>query len=759
MNLLKKLIIILLILIPISVFSQAPGENVYYEGEIYSNVLIGNQYWLDRNLNVGTQITNWYGNVPPQTDNNILEKYCYDNDTSMCDTYGGLYSWNEAHRWSFTETQGICPTGWHIPSQPEWGMLMMQVPPPGNYAYLVDGGLESGFDALKGGYANNTGGFYQADVSGVWHLSTHPNTFQSYRARVSTSWSIDIFEMSANYSIRCIRDNITDTVPMAIDVTTRPVKCNGDNSGQVLLETAGFSNPTIEWSNGATTDDLLYASAGTYYVSVTQGTFQFIGTGIVTEPTELEIQFTKTDVSCEDGSDGSIHGEGSGGIAPYSYLWSNGSVLQTINNIETGMYYLTITDDNECEFVDSIVVENTSVNFVVNSTVIDVLCYDDNSGSISLDVTPSGSYTYNWDPSSSVSQSLNNCQAGTYYITITSTTNECMRVTIEVIQPDELIVTSDITHTSTVTGNDGYIDISVSGGVPPYEYLWNNGDTIEDINNLVIGDYILTLTDSNGCINITTNEVESYDLYATNVYTQDVSEYYLSDGYVYIQLNSPGGVTYTLSSIDTTYSQSSSFFDNLPENTYDFTCVKGTQILLIEDVVIGYETTTQSIIIDAGWSIISTYLYTGSDDIADIVSDLDVIIVRDESGNVYWPSFGYNQIGELTLGKGYQIKNYNDDTLIVTGASIDPNITPITIPQGWSIIAYFLDYPTLLVDNFSNIMYNVSIIKDGDGNVFWPNYGFDGIEVMRPGEGYQIKMLYTDILWYDTYTPPFNSSE
>src|SRR5680860_466898 len=85
---------------------------------------IGTQVWAKYNLNVGTMITG----VTAQTNNSILEKYCYSNTESNCTTYGGLYQWNEAMQYVTTEgTQGICPTGSHIPSDNDWKILEMQL--------------------------------------------------------------------------------------------------------------------------------------------------------------------------------------------------------------------------------------------------------------------------------------------------------------------------------------------------------------------------------------------------------------------------------------------------------------------------------------------------------------------------------------------------------------------------------------------------------------------------------------------------------
>lgn len=98
-----------------------PGtETVSYGGQTYNTVLIGDQCWLKENLNVGTMIPG----ENDMEDNGEIEKYCYDDDPENCETYGGLYAWDEMMQYVIEEgTQGICPPGWHVPTDAEWMIL------------------------------------------------------------------------------------------------------------------------------------------------------------------------------------------------------------------------------------------------------------------------------------------------------------------------------------------------------------------------------------------------------------------------------------------------------------------------------------------------------------------------------------------------------------------------------------------------------------------------------------------------------------
>jgi uncharacterized protein (TIGR02145 family) len=94
-----------------------PGfETVDYEGQTYNTILIGDQCWFKENLNVGT--------MQGPSNNGIIDKYCYDNDPSNCTLYGGLYRWDEMMQYTNIQgARGICPPGWHIPTDTEWQNL------------------------------------------------------------------------------------------------------------------------------------------------------------------------------------------------------------------------------------------------------------------------------------------------------------------------------------------------------------------------------------------------------------------------------------------------------------------------------------------------------------------------------------------------------------------------------------------------------------------------------------------------------------
>lgn len=186
---------------------------ITYEGKTYNTVQIGDQCWLKENLDVGTRIDG----IQNSTNNGVIEKYCYDNDINNCNTYGGLYQWNEAMQYDTNEgAQGICPEGWHIPTLAEFQTLASTVNNDGNSLKAVGQGTgsgagtnTSGFSGLFAGDRNPGGGYYNLNIkAGFWN-STEFDVNNAYRLWLyDTNQSINIYHLAKTigYSVRCIKD-------------------------------------------------------------------------------------------------------------------------------------------------------------------------------------------------------------------------------------------------------------------------------------------------------------------------------------------------------------------------------------------------------------------------------------------------------------------------------------------------------------------------------------------------------------------------
>ena len=190
---------------------------VLYEGKTYNTVQIGDQCWLKENLNIGTMITS-ITEADSMRNNGIIEKYCYYNDVANCTTYGGLYQWNEAMQYVTTPgAQGICPTGWHIPTVAEFQTLKAAVNSDGNSLKAIGQGTgggagtnTSGFSALLAGARGSDGVFYTlGDATHFWS-STYYNANSAYYLWLyNVGSSIDLnypFQEGFGFSVRCLKD-------------------------------------------------------------------------------------------------------------------------------------------------------------------------------------------------------------------------------------------------------------------------------------------------------------------------------------------------------------------------------------------------------------------------------------------------------------------------------------------------------------------------------------------------------------------------
>ncbi len=126
----------------------------------------------------------------------------------------------------------------------------------------------------------------------------------------------------------------------------------------------------------------------------------------------------------------------------------------------------------------------------------------------------------------------------------------------------------------------------------------------------------------------------------------------------------------------------------------------------------------------------------------------NVSIAKDENGEVYWPSFNFNNIGDVEIGEAYQIKLFTADTFIVNGYYLYPEQHPIPLALGWSLFGVTRLSATPVIPTFAPIIANISLVKNSMGQVYWPQYSLDLIETLNPGEGYQMKTSSSTTLNY-----------
>ena len=289
---------------------------------------------------------------------------------------------------------------------------------------------------------------------------------------------------------------------MELSIVETDVSCFEGEDGALDLTVVGGAAPySFDWSNTEASEDLSGLLTGNYFVIVTDAnTCESFISGFVDQPdAALSASDVVTSVICNSDSTGVIDITTSGGTLPYSFDWDNGSIDEDIDSLPAGTYTLVITDDNLCTDTNTYIV-NEPLALVLGSDLTDATCFGDNDGVI--DLTPAGGvapYNYQWS-NDSTTQDLDSLIAGDYTLVLTDDNLCTAEVTLTINEPlAPISVTADSSNISCFGGNDGFIDITVTGGNGSYSYEWSNAALTEDLTDLFIGTYTVAVQDFKGC--------------------------------------------------------------------------------------------------------------------------------------------------------------------------------------------------------------------------------------------------------------------
>ena len=298
--------------------------------------------------------------------------------------------------------------------------------------------------------------------------------------------------------------------------------CFGDTSGRVDLIASGGTPPyTFLWSNGATTEDLLNVGAGTYIVTITDSrNCSHVDSANVTEPGQIFTSGVVKNVTCFGLADGFVDITAYAGTLPYGYTWSTGQSTEDIFNIPGGDYYVTVTDANGCQAVSLYIIKEP-LPLGISVVKTNEQCYGAANGTLA--VIPTGGsrpYYYLWNTFDTDSALLG-VAAGHYTIQLTDSNGCFIYDSVDVTQPTEIKITGLVTDAVCFGAATGSINITVAGGTPTYTYGWTGGAGSEDLNNIVAGNYTVTVTDANGCVKTATYTVGQGTQIISNLGTYD----------------------------------------------------------------------------------------------------------------------------------------------------------------------------------------------------------------------------------------------
>ena len=335
------------------------------------------------------------------------------------------------------------------------------------------------------------------------------------------SYSLDILD-GAGCNFSAIYE-VTEGAEIEItELITQP-GCPGTLGSIEITELTGGTNPySFIWLEVDAPDQNLIENleSGDYTIQVTDNTnciIQEVYT--ITEPGVIEVSSEVTDVLCNGANTGSmsVNIDSDNPIEDISWfddgvLLTDG-LLNTIENLSSGMYSVEITDDQGCSVSETILISETEA-LLISADVSGVNCLGDSNGSILITVTGGlEPYTLTWSGPVEIANnqySPANLTTGDYIASITDDEGCNASQEFSVLSPDSLSINETITNESCFGNGDGVIALELIGGTEPFTIDWIDSDVdLETLTNLSPGEYSVIITEGNGCQLIETYEVES----------------------------------------------------------------------------------------------------------------------------------------------------------------------------------------------------------------------------------------------------------
>jgi hypothetical protein len=333
-------------------------------------------------------------------------------------------------------------------------------------------------------------------IDGDWVLTDSSGTILAELSTLSYASDTNNF---------CLASPCTGTI---IESHTN-LLCNGDASGTAVITVNGGNGPfTYDIGNGPQASETFTGlAAGSYTVTIIDNSACSNSINIViTEPSVLISVVALINETCLNVTDGQITCLTSGGTAPYQYSIDCAATFQAseiFSGLAPNTYCVLVTDDNNCQTTENVTI-TTGTGVLGTTQVTNISCNGLSDGSIDV-LTTNGTapFTYSID-GGITTQSINTFSglaAGPYTISITDANGCSGDANGTIVNPMTLSGSSSVTDE--VSGNDGAINITISGGTPTYTYSWTGpggfSSSSQNINGLVGGLYSVTITDLNGC--------------------------------------------------------------------------------------------------------------------------------------------------------------------------------------------------------------------------------------------------------------------
>lgn len=283
--------------------------------------------------------------------------------------------------------------------------------------------------------------------------------------------------------------------------------------GSIQVSVSGGTPPfTFAWSNGSSLQNLLDVEAGNYSLTLSDAngclfTSELIALESIPVISPLLIDYQLNNETCAGDCNGSIEIIASGGLEPYTFQWSNGATISSLNNLCPGNYTLTITDQSGLPSGEQILSLEVEGNQQLTLTA-DISDYNGfavssfGAADASIDLEIQGGiapYSIVWSDGTSQPQ-LDSLSAGIYSLSISDQNNCELDTSFVLTQPAQIYTISanyETNNASCLNLCNGSIQVSPSGGIAPYYFTWSNAESSTTIDSLCAGTYSVTISDSN----------------------------------------------------------------------------------------------------------------------------------------------------------------------------------------------------------------------------------------------------------------------
>lgn len=331
-----------------------------------------------------------------------------------------------------------------------------------------------------------------------------------------------LYGLTATDSRGCVSQTnfeILQNPAVRISLSAKDASCFGIADGEAsAIAGGGTGQFAYLWNNGARTATIDKITFGNYTVTVTDSDgCKAVESIAVGQPAQLTGSAATTGTKCHNTADGSAQLTITGGTSPYAVRWQDGNAGLTRNDLQPGVFTVTVTDAQNCQAILEGTVDSPAP-IVVDAAPVHPRCFGDLSGSIEVIANGgAGNFRYTWSHSGLETNSSSvNLPAGTYQVTVSDINNCEENIEINLNDPPVLHADATVNSVSCFGLRDGSINAKGSGGTGNLEYQWLGPANFQSnqavITNLPAGSYALIIRDANGCIHQSDFEVVEPDL-------------------------------------------------------------------------------------------------------------------------------------------------------------------------------------------------------------------------------------------------------